>query len=106
MTFLIFLSLAVMQIALQIFDIMTTLDALKMGAREVFWLAKFFLRFGSAGLIVMKSIITAVVIFGCYSVFKDSPAWSIGCLVTANLFYLGILINNKRVLRQLRLGRY
>ena len=105
MTFLVFLSLAVMQIALQIFDIMTTIDALKMGAREVFWLARFFLKFGSAGLIIMKSVITAIVIFGCYSIFKDSPAWSIGCLVTANLFYMGILINNRRVIQQLKLKR-
>ena len=105
MTFLVFLSLAVMQIALQIFDIMTTIDALKMGAREVFWLARFFLKFGSAGLIIMKSVITAIVIFGCYSIFQDSPAWSIGCLVTANLFYMGILINNRRVIQQLKLKR-
>jgi hypothetical protein len=105
MTFLIFLSLAVMQIALQIFDIMTTMDALKMGAREVFWLAKFSLKFGSTGLIVMKSVITAIVLVGCYSIFQDSPAWSIGCLIVANLFYLVILINNRRVIQKLRLKR-
>ena len=105
MMFLTFLSLSVLQIGLQIFDIMTTLDALKLGAREVFWLARFFLKFGSAGLIIMKSVITAIVIFGCYSIFQDSPAWSIGCLVTANLFYMGILINNRRVIQQLKLKR-
>ena len=105
MTFLVFLSLAIMQVGLQIFDILTTLDGLRMGAWEVFWLARFFLRFGSTGLIVMKSVITAIVIFGCYSIFQDSPAWSIGCLVTANLFYMGILINNRRVIQQLKLKR-
>ena len=105
MTFLTFLSLAIMQVGLQIFDILTTMDALKMGAREVFWLARFFLKFGSTGLVVMKSIITAIVIIGCYSIFKDSPAWSIGCLVAANLFYIGILIKNKRVVQQLKLRR-
>ena len=105
MTILVFLSLAVLQIALQIFDILTTLDALRMGAREVFWLARFSLKFGSAGLIVMKSIITAIVLIGCYSIFKDSPAWSIGCLVAANLFNIGILINNRRVIQQLKLRR-
>ena len=105
MTFLVFLSLAVMQIALQIFDILTTLDALRMGAREVFWLARFFLKFGSTGLIVMKSVVTAIVLVGCYSVFQDSPAWSIGCLVAANLFYIGLLINNRRVIQQLKLKR-
>jgi hypothetical protein len=105
MTFLTFLSLAIMQIGLQIFDILTTLDGLRMGAREVFWLARFFLMFGSTGLIVMKSIITAIVLIGCYSIFKDSPAWSIGCLVAANLFYIGILIKNKRVVQQLKLRR-
>ena len=105
MTFLTFLSLAIMQVGLQIFDILTTMDALKMGAREVFWLARFFLKFGSTGLVVMKSIITAIVLIGCYSIFKDSPAWSIGCLVVANLFYIGLLINNKRVIQQLKLKR-
>ena len=104
-TVLIFLSLAVLQIALQIFDIITTLDALRMGAREVFWMAKFFLKFGATGLIAMKSVITAIVLIGCYSIFKDSPAWSIGCLLLANLFYIGILINNTRVLKQLKLKR-
>ena len=105
MTILVFLSLAVLQVGLQIFDILTTLDALRMGAREVFWMARFFLKFGSTGLIVMKSVITAIVIFGCYSIFQDSPAWSIGCLIVANLFYLGILINNRRVIQQLKLQR-
>jgi|TARA_R100000501_G_C2589646_1_gene90109 hypothetical protein len=105
MTILIFLSLAVLQVGLQIFDILTTLDALRMGAREVFWVAKFFLKFGSTGLIAMKSIITAVLLVGCYSIFQDSPAWSIGCLIVANLFYLGILINNRRVIQQLKLQR-
>jgi hypothetical protein len=105
MTILIFLSLAVLQVGLQIFDILTTLDALRMGAREVFWMARFFLMFGSTGLIVMKSIITAIVLIGCYSIFKDSPAWSIGCLVAANLFNIGILINNRRVIQQLKLRR-
>jgi hypothetical protein len=104
-TVLIFLSLAVLQIALQIFDIITTLDALRMGAREVFWMAKFFLKFGATGLIAMKSVITAIVLIGCYSIFKDSPAWSIGCLLVSNLFYIGILINNTRVLKQLKLKR-
>tara|TARA_R100000093_G_scaffold41573_1_gene21730 strand:- start:1140 stop:1457 length:318 start_codon:yes stop_codon:yes gene_type:complete len=105
MTILIFLSLAVLQVGLQIFDILTTLDALRMGAREVFWVARFFLKFGSTGLIAMKSIITAVLLVGCYSIFQDSPAWSIGCLIVANLFYLGILINNRRVIQQLKLQR-
>tara|TARA_Y100000310_G_scaffold312683_1_gene360229 strand:+ start:494 stop:811 length:318 start_codon:yes stop_codon:yes gene_type:complete len=105
MTILIFLSLAVLQVGLQIFDILTTLDALRMGAREVFWLARFFLKFGSTGLIVMKSVVTAIVLIGCYSVFQDSPVWSIGCLVAANLFYIGLLINNKRVIQQLKLRR-
>ena len=101
MMFLTFLSLSVLQIGLQIFDIMTTLDALKLGAREVFWLARFFLKFGATGLVIMKSIVTAIVIIGCYSLFKDSPALSISCLGVANIFYIGIIINNKRVLRQL-----
>ena len=105
MTFLVFLSLAIMQVGLQIFDILTTLDGLRMGAREVFWLARFFLKFGSTGLIVMKSIVTAIVLIGCYSIFKDSPAWSIGCLGAANLFYMGILINHRRVIQQLKLRR-
>ena len=105
MTILIFLSLAILQIALQIFDILITLDGLRMGAREVFWMARFFLMFGSTGLIVMKSIITAIVLIGCYSIFKDSPAWSIGCLVAANLFYIGLLINNGRVIQPLKLKR-
>ena len=105
MTFLTFLSLAIMQIGLQIFDILTTMDGLRMGAREAFWMARFFLMFGPTGFIVMKSIITAIVLIGCYSIFKDSPAWSIGCLVAANLFYIGLLINNKRVIQQLRFKR-
>ena len=105
MTILIFLSLAILQIALQLFDILTTLDGLRMGAREVFWMSRFFLMFGSTGFIVMKSIITAIVIIGCYSIFKDSPAWSIGCLLAANLFNVGMLINNRRVIQQLKLRR-
>jgi len=101
-----FILLLILHIALQIYDVISTIEARRLGGVERFWLARLALKFGNPGLIVMKASVATAVIVSLVQLYADIPILSLGGIALADLFYIWIAQNNSKVIRILRTGHY
>jgi len=101
-----FVLLVIVHIALQIYDVISTIEARRLGAVERFWLARLALKFGNPGLIVMKASIATAILYSLVRLHADSPLMTLGAIALADLFYIWIAQNNFKVIRILRTGHY
>jgi hypothetical protein len=90
------IALTILFLLLQAADVGSTRIILSQGGRERNPVARFFLRYGTAGLVALKVIVSAVFL---YAISLVPELHRIACLAAACAIQAAVLVHNVRAFR-------